>query len=89
MSAIDNRLFAYALLGSLYRENEENKVKKVKYAASIPIGHRMKQLVGIRESSYLVSVETMKDSIRIELRDKYNTTIPFEKVEIDTFDILE
>ncbi len=91
MSEIDKKLLTYALLGSMFSDSkeEENKVKKIKYIASIPIGHRMKQVVGVYTASYPMFVNDIKDMVRIELRNKYNTTISFMDVTIESIEILE
>ena len=89
MDEITKRLCAYMLIGSLFSESQEVKVKKAKYVALIPLGHRTKEVAGIFETREPVSVRAMKDSIRQELRNKYNTTISPYKVQIDSFEILE
>lgn len=89
MDDITKRLCAYLMLGKLYSENHEPKVKKAKCVALIPLGHRMKEVAGIFETKESVSVRTMKKSIQHELRNKFNTTISPDRVQIDSFEILE
>lgn len=89
MDVITQRLCAYLLIGSLFSESQEPKVKKAKCVALIPLGHRTKEVAGIFETKEPVSVSTMKKSIQHELRNKFNTTISPDKVQIDSFEILE
>lgn len=89
MDDITKRLCTYLMLGKLYSESQEPKVKKAKCVALIPLGHRTKEVAGIFETKYPVSVRTMKKSIQHELRNKFNTTISPDKVQIDSFEILE
>ena len=89
MSDIDKRLVGYMLLGQLFSENQEQKVKKVKFKASIPIGHRMKQIEGVWENVVPLDIETAKEVLQKELRKKFNKTIPFNEVQIETFEVVE